>query len=125
MKNRKLLIIICISLLSIILIAVCLLFTFGKNEKVDSKDNSSETAKDKPKKGYDEFGNKIVVPYEGKDAVYNAIVNDYLGEGETIVDTREENGCWYFNSSNGRDEYEYCVDDPVIRVTVRQIINIK
>ena len=76
------------------------------------------------REGYDEFGNKLVVVYETKDEVYDVIVNKYLKKDETITFTKEENGCWYYTSSNGVDEYIYCIDDPLIRVKSTYRVNI-
>ena len=124
MKNKKsILLIISLILLIIGLVCVCLFFSFGKNEKVDSPiDNEEEVIEIKD--GYDEFGNKIVVVYKTKEEVYDVIVNNYLSSGETISPAREENGCWYYKSSNGIDEYEYCIEDPVIRVNSTYTVNI-
>ena len=120
MKKNRIILIIAITLLILGIICVCLFFTFGKNEKLDTSDK--EEVENQRKDGYDEFGNKIVVVYDNKDEVYNVIVNEYLADGETITETREENGCWYYKSSNGREEYEYCVAEPVIRVHVREYV---
>lgn len=125
MKNkRNLFLIIGIVLIIIGIICICLFFSFGKNEKMDSpkKDDKEEV---EVREGYDEFGNKLVVVYETKEEVYDVIVNNYLKKGETITETREENGCWYYPSSNGVDEYFYCIDDPVIRVKSVYSVKIK
>lgn len=125
MKNkRNLFMIIGIVLIIIGIICICLFFSFGKNEKIDSpkKDDEEEV---EVREGYDEFGNKLVVVYETKEEVYDVIVNNYLKKGETITETREENGCWYYPSSNGVDEYFYCIDDPVIRVKSVYSVKIK
>ena len=125
MKNkRNLFMIIGIVLIIIGIICICLFFSFGKNEKMDSpkKDDKEEV---EVREGYDEFGNKLVVVYETKEEVYDVIVNNYLKKGETITETREENGCWYYPSSNGVDEYFYCIDDPVIRVKSVYSVKIK
>lgn len=125
MKNkRNLFMIIGIVFIIIGIICICLFFSFGKNEKIDSpkKDDEEEV---EVREGYDEFGNKLVVVYETKEEVYDVIVNNYLKKGETITETREENGCWYYPSSNGVDEYFYCIDDPVIRVKSVYSIKIK
>lgn len=125
MKNkRNLFMIIGIVLIIIGIICICLFFSFGKNEKIDSpkKDDKEEV---EVREGYDEFGNKLVVVYETKEEVYDVIVNNYLKKGETITETREENGCWYYPSSNGVDEYFYCIDDPVIRVKSVYSVKIK
>lgn len=116
MKNKNMLfMIIGITFLVVGIICVCLFFSFGKNEKVDppKKDDKEQT---KVKAGYDEFGNQLLVVYETKEEVYDVITNNYLKKGETISPAREENGCWYYMSSNGMDEYEYCINDPIIRV---------
>ena len=125
MKNkRNLFLIIGIVLIIIGIICICLFFSFGKNEKIDSpkKDDKEEV---EVREGYDEFGNKLVVVYETKEEVYDVIVNNYLKKGETITETREENGCWYYPSSNGVDEYFYCIDDPIIRVKSVYSVKIK
>lgn len=125
MKNkRNLFMIIGIVLIIIGIICICLFFSFGKNEKIDSpkKDDEEEV---EVREGYDEFGNKLVVVYETKEEVYDVIVNNYLKKGETITETREENGCWYYPSSNGVDEYFYCIDDPIIRVKSVYSVKIK
>ena len=125
MKNkRNLFMIIGIVLIIIGIICICLFFSFGKNEKIDSpkKDDKEEV---EVREGYDEFGNKLVVVYETKEEVYDVIVNNYLKKGETITETREENGWWYYPSSNGVDEYFYCIDDPVIRVKSVYSVKIK
>lgn len=125
MKNkRNLFMIIGIVLIIIGIICICLFFSFGKNEKIDSpkKDDKEEV---EVREGYDEFGNKLVVVYETKEEVYDVIVNNYLKKGETITETREENGCWYYPSSNGVDEYFYCIEDPVIRVKSVYSVKIK
>lgn len=125
MKNkRNLFMIIGIVLIIIGIICICLFFSFGKNEKIDSpkKDDKEEV---EVREGYDEFGNKLVVVYETKEEVYDVIVNNYLKKGETITETREENGCWYYPSSNGVDEYFYCIDDPIIRVKSVYSVKIK
>ena len=123
MKKNRIILIIAITLLILGIICVCLFFTFDKNEKLDTSDKKDkEEVENQRKDGYDEFGNKIVVVYDNKDEVYNDIVNEYLADGETITETREENGCWYYKSSNGREEYEYCVAEPVIRVHVREYV---
>lgn len=113
-----------IVLIIIGIICICLFFSFGKNEKMDSpkKDDKEEV---EVREGYDEFGNKLVVVYETKEEVYDVIVNNYLKKGETITETREENGCWYYPSSNGVDEYFYCIDDPIIRVKSVYSVKIK
>ena len=124
MKDKgKILFIIGISILVIVIVFVCLFFSFGKNEKVDkpSKDDNEEVIKE----GYDEFGNKIVVEYGSKEEVYDVIVKDYLKSGESIVKTREENGCWYYDISNNTEVYFYCVDDPVIRVIETHTVKVK
>lgn len=116
MNNRiKLIIIAAVCFLIVGIIGMCLFFSFGKSEKVDlpKKDDNEEA---EVKEGYDEFGNKLVVVYNTKEEVYDVIVNNYLKKGEIITETREENGCWYYPSSNGVDEYFYCIDDPIIRV---------
>lgn len=125
MKNkRNLFLIVGIVLIIIGIICICLFFSFGKNEKIDSpkKDDKEEV---EVREGYDEFGNKLVVVYETKEEVYDVIVNNYLKKGETITEIREENGCWYYPSSNGVDEYFYCIDDPVIRVKSVYSVKIK
>ena len=125
MKKKKVILTICISLFVLGILSICLFFAFGKNEKVIVNNNNEANEKVSAKEGYDEFGNKIVEVFDSQDAVYNEIVNEYLAEGETILNTKEENGCWYYTSSNGREVYEYCVNDPVIRVIVREYIDIK
>ena len=124
MKEKKnVFVIIGISLLVIGITFLCLFFVFNKNEKVKppKKDSKEEV---EVKEEYDEFGNKILTVYETKEEVYDVITKNYLGKGETIVSTREENGCWYYKSSNDKDEYSYCIDDPIIRVTTTEIIKI-
>ena len=122
MKNKKnILIIIGILLLVIGIVAVCLFFSFGKNEKVDPPKKDEEV---EVKEGYDEFGNRLLVVYETKEEVYDVISNNYLRKGETISPAREENGCWYYASSNGIDVYEYCIDDPIIRVQSTYIYDV-
>lgn len=122
MKNKKnFLIIIGILLLVIGIVAVCLFFSFGKNEKVDPPKKDEEV---EVKEGYDEFGNRLLVIYETKEEVYDVISNNYLRKGETISPAREENGCWYYTCSNGIDVYEYCIDDPIIRVQSTYIYDV-
>ena len=62
--------------------------------------------------------------YESKEEVYDVITKNYLSAGETISPAREENGCWYYMSSNGIDEYFYCIDDPIIRVKSGYSMNV-
>lgn len=114
-KKKNIIILICICLLIIGIICVCLFFSFGKNEKVESpkKDDTEEV---EIKEGYDEFGNELIVIYDTKEEVYNIITEKYLSPGETISPAREENGCWYYMSSNGIDEYFYCIQEPIIRI---------
>ena len=124
MKNKKtVLLIISISLFVLGIVFVCLFFSFGKNEKVDppKKDDKEEV---EIKEGYDEFGNELVVRYNTKEEVYNVITDKYLTNGETISPAREEDGCWYYMSSNGIDEYFYCVDDPIIRIRSTYTVDI-
>lgn len=116
MKDKKYVFMISILLLLVgIGVCVCLFFSFGKNEKIDPP---SQDEKDNPpiREGYNELGDKIVVEYGSKEEVYDVIVDNYLKPGESIVKTREENGCWYYDISNNTEVYFYCVDDPVIRV---------
>ena len=122
--KKKSLLIICISLFVLGIIFVCLFFSFGKNEKVDppKKDDKEEF---EIKEGYDEFGNKLVVVYETKEEVYDVITKNYLRPGETISPAREENGCWYYMSSNGVDEYYYCIAEPVIRIITSNEVYVK
>ena len=121
--------IISITLFVLGVLCICLFFIFGKNEKIEktNKDKYKEDNKEEVdnKDAYDEFGNKIVVVYNSKEEVYDVIVDKYLGRGETIIETREENGCWYYKSSNGKDEYEYCIAEPIIRIYTTEITNIK
>lgn len=120
-EKKKLFVIIGISLLVIGITFLCLFFVFNKNEKVKPPKKDS---KEEVKKEYDEFGNKILTVYETKEEVYDVITKNYLGKDEIIVSIREENGCWYYKSSNDIDEYSYCIDDPIIRVTTTEIIKI-
>ena len=100
----------------------CLFFSFGRNEKVKSpKKDDKEIVVDEE---YDEFGNKLLKVYETKEDVYDVIVNNYLDKDEIIVSTREENGCWYYKSSNDKDEYFYCIEDPIIRVITEEVIKV-
>ena len=125
MKNKKILIIIGIVLIVIGIVCFCLFVPFGKNEKVNPAPNNGEDKEEvEVKEGYDEFGNKLVVVYETKDEVRDVIVNEYLKKGETIVSEREEDGCWYYKISNGTEEYFYCIDDPIIRVSETTTITI-
>lgn len=116
MKDKKnLIILIAIAFLIIGVVCFCLFFSFGKNEKIENpkKDDKEEV---EVKEGYDEFGNELVVIYNTKEEVYDVITDKYLKKGETISPAREENGCWYYMSSNGIDEYFYCIEDPIIRI---------
>ncbi len=124
MKNKKnILFIIGILFLIVGIILICLFFSFGKNEKVDppKKDDKEEV---EVKEGYDEFGNKLVVVYNTKEEVYDVITKNYLSSGETISPAREENDCWYYMSSNGIDEYYYCIEEPIIRIRSSYVVEI-
>ena len=60
------------------------------------------------------LSHRIQALYKNLSFFFTPII--YLKKGETISPAREENGCWYYMSSNGMDEYEYCINDPIIRV---------
>jgi uncharacterized protein YxeA len=108
MNKKKKIIIIVVLILLILLIGIGIyLFINYNGDTTNSKNNSDNSS---------ESTGVASAMYDTPDDVLEVINEEYLGEGEEVYYSREEDDCWYFET-NVNKTYSYCPNSYTLIVT--------
>jgi archaellum component FlaF (FlaF/FlaG flagellin family) len=111
-KIRKLIVSVlaAIMLITIIICGAILTYNRFSNSSNSNIDNSNSN-------NNEEIADDIIIEYETKEEVISGIYKRLKEENLnlTVEYDYEENGCWYYKTSNPNITYSYCIDEQIIR----------